>query len=249
MPNYLGIFVPRTRNDKFTFCLLNQAMELRALDDGELPEVLAYAAGEETALVAVDAPSGLNTGLMARADLRASFTPPPSAGRWNDLRLGEFELVRKRMKVTHTPGTLGACPQWMRAGFMLYEQIQELGYERGQDAGKRWLEVQGSAAFHSLLGAALLPEMSMEGRIQRQLLLWRAGLRVPDPMDAFEEVTRHRLERGQFPFRSIYPVEKLQALVVAYTAWLAGNHPQKVREYGRMEEGLITLPGRLIEDG
>ncbi len=249
MENYLGVYVSRTCAGKYSYCLLNQALELRALEDGELPEVLAYAAGEETRISAVDAPSHLNTGLMGRDVYRSQFSPPPAPGRWSDLRFGEYELVRRQMKVSHTPATLGACPQWMRAGFKLYEQLEQMGYaSQPAETVKRWLEVQGSAAFQSLLGTGLLPEETVEGRIQRQLLLWRAGLHLPDPMDAFEEITRHRLERGQFPFRSIYSAERLQALVIAYTAWLAGNHPQKVQEFGEIEEGKISLPARLIED-
>ena len=104
------------------------------------------------------------------------------------------------------------------------------------------------AAFHSALGKRLRSKSTLEGRIQRQLLLWKQGLNISDPMSAFEEITRYRLERGIFPFQDICSLEILQAIVIAFVAWLAGNHPEKLITKGEMSEGRISLPVKLIQD-
>ena len=61
----------------------------------------------------------------------------------------------------------------------------------------------------------------------------------------FEEVTRHKLLRGIMPDQDILPLAKLNALAAAYTAYLAGAHPERVACYGEPEEGEIYLPSPL----
>jgi len=67
-------------------------------------------------------------------------------------------------------------------------------------------------------------------------------LNIPDPMSLFEEITRHRLLQGILPLDILYSAEELDALVAAYTAWLAGTKPEQVSLLGDPEEGYLVLP-------
>lgn len=246
MGHFLGIHLSR-RNTDYYYCLLDAEMQVRVLEQGHFDEVLSYAAGEDTSVVAVDAPAHINAGLMQREDFRSQFIPAPATNRWMDLRVGEYELVRRRMKISRTPGGKGACPQWIQRGLELHEALRGLGYTPFPAQSDRMIvEVPAEAAFQAMLGAPLLPESSTEGRIQRQLLLWRLGVQIDDPMQAFEEVTRYKLERGKFPFSNICSCGQLLAIAAAFVAWLCEKRPEEVQAYGREEEGVITLPLQLI---
>ena len=98
------------------------------------------------------------------------------------------------------------------------------------------------ACFSVLLEHLPLPKRSLEGRIQRQLILYKYELNIPDPMHLFEEITRHRLLQGYLPIDNLYQVEELDALVAAYTAWMAGTQPDQVTFQGDSREGQIVLP-------
>jgi len=74
------------------------------------------------------------------------------------------------------------------------------------------------------------------------LILYEEGVQIPDPMDFFEEITRHKLIQGTLPDESIPSQKQLDALIVAYTAWLAAVHPRRV-----MVQGEFLLPV-VIED-
>jgi hypothetical protein len=81
--------------------------------------------------------------------------------------------------------------------------------------------------------------------LQRQLVLYERGVRLKDAMNFFEEITRFRLLKGILPVEQIYTAEMLDVLAAAYTAWLAGHHPERLTHVGEAEEGQITLPGPL----
>ena len=78
-----------------------------------------------------------------------------------------------------------------------------------------------------LLGQLPLPKPTLEGRLQRQLVLFEQDMGIKDPMEFFEEITRHRLLKGILPIECIYTSEELDALVAAFTAYLAVNQPRR----------------------
>jgi hypothetical protein len=61
-------------------------------------------------------------------------------------------------------------------------------------------------------------------------------------MYIFEEITRHRLLQGMLPIEDLFEAEELDALVAAYSAWMAGNEPDKISFIGDPVEGQILLP-------
>jgi predicted RNase H-like nuclease len=67
-------------------------------------------------------------------------------------------------------------------------------------------------------------------------------LGIPDTMDLFEEITRHRLLQGVIPTDNLYSPAELDALVSAYTAWVAALHPENTLVLGDIEEGTSVLP-------
>jgi hypothetical protein len=84
--------------------------------------------------------------------------------------------------------------------------------------------------------------VTVEGRLQRQLALHERGLRIPDPMEYFEEITRHKLLNGILPQELVYPPEQLDALVAALTAWVASERRAELSRLGHDLEGYISLP-------
>lgn len=242
---FLGIHVTKNRNP-YTFAVLSESLEILAIGDGQLEEVLAYAAGDDTVKVSVNAPSGPNLGLMRQKKLRKRYNLKLDSNRWKNLRVAEYEIFRQRMKCTRTMGTVGAFPEWKRIGYKLYRCLEEIGYAAypASDLSKQWLEVSGDVCFHVLLGRCPLPSDRLEGLFQRQLLLIEIGFDLPDPMLSFEEITRYRLLRGIFPFNDLYPITRQNALVAAYVATLADSQANKVVSLGEREEGLITVPAQ-----
>lgn len=242
---YAGIDLS-TGQRPFTFAALDEKQRILAFGEGEMADALAYLSGLTRAVVAINAPLRLNAGLMADARVRASLEPPPEPGRYRDLRVAEYELVRCGLAVPRTPARLESSLLWMRAGFRFVELlVGELGYKffPTEDSPRQIIETQADGCFWSLLGVIPFAAPSLEGRIQRQLALAEAGLKVPDAMRFFEEVTRYKLLRSMLPEVELYAAAELNALVAAFTAWLAGNEPDRLRAFGRAEEGLIYLPG------
>jgi hypothetical protein len=106
----------------------------------------------------------------------------------------------------------------------------------------RCLEVYPHAAFSLWLERAPFPKQTLEGRLQRQLVLYDHDLRIHDPMEFFEEVTRHRLRRGILPLEKLYKPRELDAMAAAYLAWLAGNQQEGLLMLGDPAEGQVAVP-------
>jgi len=242
-PTYLGID-PTASGRPITYAALGEHHELLALGQGDMEQVLAFVAGQQAALVAVCAPRRPNCGLMRREEVRERLSPPPRPGRWHDFRLAEYQLRQHNITIPRTTADESRCPGWMRTGFAVYQRLEQLGYPaytEGQAANQS-LEAYPHACFTTLLGHIPLPKHTLEGRLQRQLILHEIGLHIPDPMLVFEEITRYRLLQGILPLDSLYSPQELDALVAAYTAWMAGTKPGQVTLLGDAEEGFLILP-------
>ena len=89
------------------------------------------------------------------------------------------------------------------------------------DGPYRWIETDSQKCFQALCDQDLLPRRTLEGRIQRDLILYDEGLQIKDPMELFEEITRHKLLQGILPLENLHSSKELDALVAAYVAWRA----------------------------
>ena len=241
---YIGIDVT-TGSKPITFVALDPDRKAQAIGVGDVPDALSYAAGQMAgALVAVTAPGRPNNGRMTRDEVRDSLNPAPERGKWRSLRQAEYELTMLGANVPSTPSSAEHSLPWMKRGFNLVERLESLDYRpfSGEESPRQWCEVQPDGGFWSLLGHNPLQAGTLEGRIQRQLVLSDVDLDVPDAMEFFEEITRFKILKGNLPMNYVLNQAEINAWLAAYTAWLAENQPQAVRRFGAEDEGVILLP-------
>ncbi|MCX8025192.1 MAG: DUF429 domain-containing protein [Thermanaerothrix sp.] len=236
---YLGID-PGGGRPPFAYAALDADLRLLALGKGRLADVLAFIAGQGCALVAINAPPQPVLAGPPQPVLTGMTPMSPAPGQ----RLAERQVRERGWPIYRAPAHLNEAPPWMRRGFALYQRLRDLGYQPypQPEAARQWLEVPAEAAFTALLGQPLLPAHHLEGRWQRQILLADAGVGIQDPMRFFEEITRHRLRRGQLPLHLIYAPGELNALVAAFTAWLAAHRSDQVILLGDAKGGHVVLP-------
>jgi Protein of unknown function (DUF429) len=243
-----GIFVginPASGRRPVRYAALDRDLRVVALDQGDLEQVLAFVGGAETSVVAVNAPQSLGKGLLQKAEVRLQYNLPAGGRRWRDWRVCEFELRRRNIHLHNSPSRKKTAPAWLQASFRIYRRLGEMGYtpliaERRGDLP--WLiETQPHACFTALLGHRPFFRGSLEGCLQRQLVLYVEGLDLANPMHALEEITRHHLLSGELPLNTLHDPENLDALVAAYTGYLTAVKPEKSIQVGMPSEGLITL--------
>jgi predicted RNase H-like nuclease len=110
------------------------------------------------------------------------------------------------------------------------------------------MEVYPQACFAVLLGLLPFAKNTIEGRLQRQLVLYINDLNIPDPMRFLKDITSKRLLNGLLPHGNLYQPEELDALVAAYTAWLSKYHPDQITLYGDSTEGQVVIPAAELQE-
>jgi len=243
---FMGID-PTAGEKPLNYAALDHNRSLLALGQGLLDDVLAFAAGQEQAVVAVCAPRRPSQGLMHNSEFRQSLSPPPHPGRWENARLADYQLWIRNIRIMQASPDEADCPNWMKTGFVVYRRLEEMGYREYPAPGndRQYLEVYPHACFAAMLGVLPFLKLSLEGRIQRQLVMYEIDVDLRDPMLFFEEITRHKLMKGILPTEILYKPGELDAIVAAYTAWLAITHPDQVTLVGDIDEGRIIVPGEL----
>jgi hypothetical protein len=123
---------------------------------------------------------------------------------------------------------------------MFYEQLENLSFRPypAQNETRQWLKADADEAFSALLQKKLLSRRTLEGRIQRALVLYDRGLQISDPMEFFEEITRYKLIQGILPLENLYTPKELDALVAAYVAWMTVNRPGQIE---RLPDNMVQL--------
>jgi hypothetical protein len=237
--SYLGIHITNGRQ-AFHFAALDEDLRILALGKGDLREMTAFAGGQANTLAAVGGPVHLLRPGEHPDPISAGEDPPggsPSAGG-RACRSVEKELSRLGFDLPHTPQKIKDCPEWMRSSFNLHTTLRWMGYlPLPSDAPRRCAETWADAIFWALLGKPALPSVTLEGRLQRQLILFDLKLPVSDPMNFFEEITRFKLRRGNLPLDAIYAAEELDALAVAYCAWQSVHQPEQMLHLGSAGDG------------
>jgi predicted nuclease with RNAse H fold len=239
---------PTSARTSFTFAAVDKDLNLLALTEGEMEDVTAFLGEQKSAVVAINAPADVNRGLV-RAKMKREMLAPHQI-RGAELRLAEYELREHGIAVSGTPANVAVCPAWMQLGFELFHKLEKLEFKKypEKDFPYQVLETHPHASFCVLAEAIPLSKLSLEGRLQRQLILHDHGVRIDDPMDFFEETTRYKLAKGIWPMELLYLPEQLDALVAAYTAWLAVNKTDMVLSVGDVKEGTIILPKSELKD-
>jgi hypothetical protein len=226
----------------FTYAVLDENCQLMALASGELEDALAFLGNQEATLAAINAPHCPNLGLVRKKMEQQSLTI--SHLRGVDMRLAEHELRQCGISISPTASRPETCAAWMQTGFDFHTKLNDMGFKLypTENATHQWLETHPHAAFCALLGKLPLPKPTLEGRLQRQLVLYEQNMGINDPMEFFEEITRHRLLKGVLPIECVYASEELDALAAAFTAFTAANHPAEIIRVGNQQEGQIVLP-------
>jgi hypothetical protein len=240
---FIGI-VPTGRADATIFAVLNSHLELVSLKTGPREAWLDSLGDTPNFVVALCGPRQPNSGLMANAFYRQALTPSPRPGSWENARLAEFQLYQHKIHIPKTRHQAQDCPTWMQTSFELFDQLKKTGcqaYPQPEEA-RQFMEVNAFAAFAVLLDTKPYAKSSLEGRLQRQLILFDLGLQIPDAMRVFEEITRYRLMQGILDLDGLYTHPELDALVAAYTAWRAIHQTRKITLLGDPDEGQIVLP-------
>jgi predicted nuclease with RNAse H fold len=248
---YIGID-PTAGKKPMHYAAIDNQLRLVAIDKGDLEDVLAFVAGQEQAVVAVDAPQSPNQGLMKRSDVRRRYNLDPDGVTWGQWKVCEYELRRSNIRLYNTPEKEEDARGWVRVGFMLFRRLDELGYRHffvGDKLTERMMiEVHPHACFTVMLGLRPFLKPTLEGRLQRQLLLYLAGLDIPNPLRALEEITRHHLLESHLPIDCLFNHDQLDALVAAYTSYLIVKEPNRIMQVGDREEGMITLPTNELKE-
>jgi hypothetical protein len=112
----------------------------------------------------------------------------------------------------------------------LTEKLVQAGFEpfSPKRPSKQWLATNAQDCFRILSGHSLLSRRSLEGRLQRSAILYEQGLQIRDPVDMFEEITRFKLIQGILPLERLHASNELDALAVAYLAWMSLNRPGQI---------------------
>jgi len=111
--------------------------------------------------------------------------------------------------------------------------IAQAGFKQASRQSPRcWVETDSQQNYLALCQHKLLSRRTLEGRIQRALILYDERLQIPDPMDFFEEITRHKLIQGILPLENSYSSRELDALMAAYVAWMYTHEPRQVDVLG-----------------
>ncbi|MHC1785424.1 MAG: DUF429 domain-containing protein [Anaerolineaceae bacterium] len=234
----------------YSYAALDGNCKLIAYGQGRFDDVFSFISGCHSALCAINAPISVGPEGERGPDFyqNSLFPIGPQKGRkrTNAHRQAEHDLLLKGISVQNVPTQqdLPHAPVWIRRGFQFVELLEQTGFKLWPAEGseRQFLEVQADAAFWHWLGNQPLNEESLEGRIQRQLILSELDLDVPDPMNFFEEVTRFKLLKGQLIMAGIYEPRELNAMMCAVTALLLVKSPDQVIPYGNRGEGFVYLP-------
>lgn len=244
-PIFIGVD-PTAGRKPFVFIALDENLSIVQKGSGDMFETLSFIANQQHCTVAVCSPYQPNQRVMEKEEIRRMVSPPLKPGRWVNYRLCEVILRRHRIKIIPTPSREQECPRWMQKGFLFYRQLIKMGFQRYpiENTSNQFIETYPHAAFTILLGRHPLPKHTLEGRLQRQLILYEKNLHLPDPMRFFEEVTRYKVLQGNFPTHLVLLPSELDAAVAAYCAWLAKHDPTSISLIGDPDEGQILIPAR-----
>ncbi len=247
-PHFFVGVDPTAGRNPFTFAALDDNRQLVALAAGDLEDVFTFLTGHPAIAVAVNAPPRPNQGLVRRSLESQNLAPGQLRG--SDMRQAESALREHGIPISPTPSRLEVCPGWMQMGFDLYHRLEDAGFKQYSAEIKemQWLETHPQAAFCALLGKTPFPKPTLEGRLQRQIALFEQGVGIKDPMEFFEEITRHKLLHGMLPMELIYAAEELDTLMAAYMAYCVINCPQETMLIGDQGEGQIALPVTSLKD-
>lgn len=245
---YFGID-PTAGRRPLNYAVLDDKLSIVVEGSGKPADVLGLVERYPEIMCAVDAPFKPNAGLMATPRWRSRFNLPLDKTTWTQYRVCEYELRRRGINLYPSPADSSQAPSWMRAGWVLYDQLRAAGFETyPSTAARQMFEVHPHASFTVRLGRVPFRKDTLEGRLQRQLLLYDEGVGVADAMAVFEEITRHHLLSGTLNLNGLRAHDELDALAAALTAYYAHARPSQVLLIGDPADGQIVVPASQLKD-
>ncbi|MBC8504814.1 MAG: DUF429 domain-containing protein [Anaerolineales bacterium] len=246
--SFIGI-APTAGKRDISYASIDRELNLASVEVGDLDAVIDFVSGHKNAFVAICGPRLPNQGLMKRDEYRATLNPEPHKGRWVEYRVADYLLQIRKISMPRTPAKVEDCSSAMQNSITLFQQLAEMGFQLFSESQvqRQAMEVNSYAAYAILLECLPYPKTSLEGRLQRQLKLYDLGLEISDPMRVFEEITRYKIIQGVLSLEGLYSAYELDALVAAYTAWTAGEHPERISMIGDPQEGQIVLPVKVLK--
>jgi hypothetical protein len=240
---FMGIDLTGQRKT-FTCAVLDTSRRIIFCDSLTPLEWQSMLTSSQTIIAAVNSPLTMNEGFMSDPDYRDQLDPVPPKKRFSDMRVCEYQLLSQGFTPTRTPIEVGDFSPALQRAFKFTSELGLNGFQFWPFPNSRYqmIETNADAAFGSLLGVKPFSANTLEGRIQRQLLLQSKGIPVDNAMEFFEEITRHRLLSGKLPDEKILPPSHLNALMAAFTAWTVLNRPAEYSRVGEPDEGVIILP-------
>jgi predicted nuclease with RNAse H fold len=240
-PVYIGID-PTAGVRPMTLAALDSDLRILKLEDGPLDDLLQIVQQYPRCVCAVDAPIDHSHNLLSDQAYRERLGLKPGIS-YTGYRICEYELRRRGIHIYKTPPDRSQAATWMREGWRLYDRLREIGFVAYPQAGpRRMFETYPHAIYTMLIKKRPYRKTTLEGRLQRQLVLFEQGMGVPDAMDSLEEMTRHRLLVGELDLKGLQAEDELDALASAYTAFALDREPHNVSAIGDPSEGQILIP-------
>ncbi len=221
--------------DRFTVACIDRNLDIVFIKDLVLEEFIEKLNNIPVGIIAVDAPYGLNTGLMDDENYR--YRLGVNSGKHYNKKVSEYELTRRGIFLYPTPGKMeeiSGWKSWMGTGFKLYKELKKLGYQvisSDNCKKKGFVEVFPHASF-TVLAEKLLENKSTDTGVEERIkVLENVGFN-----NIREAVvgTKHST------------ADKLDAVVAAYTALTIWK--EEASFVGDPDEGLIAIPVKDIKD-
>jgi hypothetical protein len=240
---FIGIDLHNQRNS-FSCAVLDTSRQILFCGSVTPLEWQSMLSASQNVIAAINSPLTLNEGFMADDDYRQHLNPVPPKSRFTEMRVCEYQLFCKGLAPIRTPRNVGRFSPGIQRAFKFASELGLNGFQFWPFPNCRYqmIETNSDAICQSLMGVRPFAANSLEGRIQRQILLQSKGIPVEDAMEFFEEVTRHRLLTSKLPDEKILVPTALNALLAALTAWVVLNRPAEYTRVGELDEGTIIVP-------
>jgi hypothetical protein len=263
---YLGVDVTGSGRAWDWILIDDDTLVPRHVRGGER-ELLDFVRCWEPNVIAVDAPSKRNCGLMRQPSIRREVLGARADERskggatlvYDDCRMSEAELGVRNIKCYFTSGSRG-LPDWVGAGLKLYSSLADFGYMLwdtpgpvstiGSGVDRIVLEVYPHACFVVKLGWIPQIKISLGGCLERIACLrdWGRSLNVPIG-EGYEHILQElsglnweRILESGAPASISH--DKLDALAAAMTAKLCAGEPPVAFAVGHKADGVLVLPAR-----
>ncbi len=233
---YVGVEVnPSGR--KFTWAALNNRKELLTYQKTPLDRLLIFCKNIPRVTIGIETPAvRCRNGKPALPGLEYAGHP----NGWT-LPAWQEALLAKNIQPP-AGGSQPGSPYLQSPGLVeFYRQVFALEHIT-------LTQVNGYVSLCCLLGQLPLPKASLEGKIQRQLILVEQGLNLPDPMSYFEELTRFKILHGMLPEKIILPLAYLNVILAAYTVWKEHNEAVDTLQIGNPPDAAIVIPVPALRD-